>query len=400
MDADSLVYIPKTLKVGFQKRSDTYDGKLSYVTYIDEKGKHRKQTSWENWRDKDIEPRDVENIPTSGFVLNKSVGGVRQSWGWNTRQEYARIYDPRGFEFEITFPNLLYILQYTDCLNKEIVSECVYAWHGKELVLVPIVADEYQNALAYTKTQLGKVSARDLQVGTTYITKKMNHVVYLGRYMCYWYEMKGSNWKQGIERYGYNVKKHHMFYELEDKYIKATSSMSFLSKALHTDHVENAAEYLDIFKNRRESAPITHLSTRPIRNLPEVPEEITRYNYSTYMHVYGKINESRYESYNIGLDMSWKYDNALKKGKYTLNCFYLYHAKSYQFNLEDFSLTTREVQGGHHRKHWIMFATLEEIGRYIKSRNYVQVFAHTLTQEIPLEEIINNSSSNPLSITL
>lgn len=29
--------IPKTLKIGFQSRTDTYTGKLAYVTYLDKK---------------------------------------------------------------------------------------------------------------------------------------------------------------------------------------------------------------------------------------------------------------------------------------------------------------------------------------------------------------------------
>ena len=33
--------IPKTIKVGYQKRSDTYTGRLAYVIWIDAKGKIR-----------------------------------------------------------------------------------------------------------------------------------------------------------------------------------------------------------------------------------------------------------------------------------------------------------------------------------------------------------------------
>ena len=52
----SNIFIPKRLKVGFNERSDTYSKKLAYVIYWDDKGKLRKQDSWEHWRDKDIEP--------------------------------------------------------------------------------------------------------------------------------------------------------------------------------------------------------------------------------------------------------------------------------------------------------------------------------------------------------
>ena len=72
------LFIPKTLKVGYQNREDTYMGKLSYIIYFDDKGKLRKETGWQNWRDKSIEPIEVPNEPHSGFFVNKGV--QRYSW--------------------------------------------------------------------------------------------------------------------------------------------------------------------------------------------------------------------------------------------------------------------------------------------------------------------------------
>ena len=95
----SNIFLPKTIRVGYQKRKDTYTGNLAYVIYIDAKGKVRKEASWTSWRDKKIDPTDFTNEPTSGFVLNKKAGGY--DTGWNHRQTYCRVYDPRGFEFEI-----------------------------------------------------------------------------------------------------------------------------------------------------------------------------------------------------------------------------------------------------------------------------------------------------------
>ena len=105
----STIFIPKKLHVGFQNRQGTYTGKLAYVIYEDEKGKLRKETSWNSWRDSKIEPLIIDNEPTEGFVLNKKVGGY--STGWNHRSTYTRVYHPTGFEFEITVENLLYILE-------------------------------------------------------------------------------------------------------------------------------------------------------------------------------------------------------------------------------------------------------------------------------------------------
>ena len=44
------LYIPDKIKVGYQKREGTYTGKLAYVIYYDEKGKLRKEASWNSWR--------------------------------------------------------------------------------------------------------------------------------------------------------------------------------------------------------------------------------------------------------------------------------------------------------------------------------------------------------------
>lgn len=135
--------IPDKIKVGFQERDDTYTGKLSYVTYINKKGKLAKEISWEGWRDKKITPLELDNVPTEGFVLNKKAGGY--STGWNHRQTYCRVYDPRDFEFEISIENLLYILQEcTSSKGKGLEGKFVYAWSGKDLVLLPVDSLDYK----------------------------------------------------------------------------------------------------------------------------------------------------------------------------------------------------------------------------------------------------------------
>src|SRR5574343_1729160 len=136
----SNIFIPKKIKVGFQNREDTYTKKLAYVIYYDEKGVLRKETSWQSWRDKTIEPVEFDNVPFSGFVLNKKVGGY-SNYHWNPRQTYVRIYDPRDFEFEITVPNLLYILENGNSIKgKGLEGDFVYGWDGTELVLIPTCA--------------------------------------------------------------------------------------------------------------------------------------------------------------------------------------------------------------------------------------------------------------------
>ena len=125
----SNIFVPKRINVGFQERSSTYTGKLAYVIYYDEKGTLRKEKSWNGWRNKEIPNEEFDNVPTEGFVLNKHVGGYAS--GWEHRNSYCRVYDPRNFEFEISIENLLYILECCDSIKgKGLQGEFVYAWDG------------------------------------------------------------------------------------------------------------------------------------------------------------------------------------------------------------------------------------------------------------------------------
>lgn len=174
------LFIAPMIKVGFQKRDDTYTKNLAYVIYYDLTGKLRKEKSWENWRDKKIDPVDFRNDPTEGFVLNKKVGGGRSHW--DARQEYVRVYDPRGFEFEITVPNLLFILRECDCSRgKGLEGKFVYAWSGTTLVLLPVVSEEYKKSYSYTNLQNKKIPAKELVKGAAYLTVRQDKWIYLDR---------------------------------------------------------------------------------------------------------------------------------------------------------------------------------------------------------------------------
>lgn len=176
--------IPETLNVGFQNRKDTYTGKLAYVVYTDKTGKLRKEASWTSWCDAKIKKLELKNEPTSGFVLNRDVGGARDSYSsWNIRIEKVRVYDPRGFEFEIDIPNLLYVLQECSSIKgKGLEGEFVYSWNGTQLILLPVTSQEYTNSVSYGKLQEEKVSQEEMVVGCAYLTKKKENVIYMGKH--------------------------------------------------------------------------------------------------------------------------------------------------------------------------------------------------------------------------
>lgn len=175
-----LLYIPKKLKVGFQARNDTFDGKLSYIIYYDEKGVLRKEKSWEGWISKKHEPLEIDNEGITGLSLNKSI--QRDNYHFGSGRNMIRVYDPRGFEYEITTDNLIGIINYCDLVKGELQGEYVYAWtKAGHLVLLPKNSEQYKKATEHTTVRNTKVSARDFTPGQVYDTKQGERAVYLGR---------------------------------------------------------------------------------------------------------------------------------------------------------------------------------------------------------------------------
>lgn len=221
----SSIFIPKTINVGYQNRSGTYTGKLAYVIYYDEKGKLRKETSWNGWRDKNIPNDEYDNVPTEGFVLNKKAGDY--STGWDHRHAYCRVYDPRGFEFEITIENLLYILENANCIKgKGLEGEFVYGWDGKDLVLMPVESPDYKEISEFNKIVHNNecIKAKDLIIGATYLTKDNENWIYMGKFDVYdrygaW-ENKGKHfwfWKSSYFEHYRSIPKNKFIKCVDDK---------------------------------------------------------------------------------------------------------------------------------------------------------------------------------------
>lgn len=317
------IFVPKKINVGFQNRSDTYTGKLAYVIYFDEKGKLRKETSWNSWRDTNIDNEIYDNEPTEGFVLNKKVGGVEECWGWDPRKTYTRVYDPRGFEFEITIPNLLWILENCNCIKgKGLEGEFVYGWDGKELLLVPVDSTDYKEIARKNEIFHSNdfIKAKDLKIGATYIDKNDRTYVYMGRFEHYDY----GYWKNEIffpshhkmvtycrennitsytaDRYSYGpVGKKHCFYytykDYRDTEVSAFEWRSSLSKFLigtvDDKCHSNYAEYFDLL----ECSPSYSLPDSSKSTYHEMPFEqfvgrhksyICSYYYTAYF--YSNVN--------------------------------------------------------------------------------------------------------------
>ena len=245
-----MIYIPSKIKVGYQKRNDTYTGMLAYIIYFDERNKLRKEASWESWRSKEIEPQEYDNTPTEGFVINKKAGGYRTDWG--SRRTMARVYDPRGFEFEITMENLLYILENTNSYKgKGLEGTFVYGWSGTDLILVPTTSPDYEELqnFANKRANRDKITSKTLVPGGTYRTKGNNEYIYLGRFDCY----EEDNYGYRDRKDGVLLGKRYFFY---DGSFTHTSGLSNFIQVVSEEPVENYADLMDKLQCERNISPI------------------------------------------------------------------------------------------------------------------------------------------------
>lgn len=316
---NSTIFIPQVIKVGYQHRSDTYTQKLAYVIYYDETGKLRKEESWQSWRDASIPDNEYENIPMEGFVLNKKVGGYAEYHG-NFRQTYVRVYDPRGFEFEISIPNLLYILEHCSSIKgKGLEGEFVYGWDGTDLVLIPTSSPDYQQLKEYNSKRFNgeKIKAKDLQIGRTYLTKRNNKLIYMGKFDYYDWgyvitdqssEFVGRCFKSygRLSNFAYDhgirlaegvtykgivccVGKRHYFYtedgrffveeSIPGKFIGVESDEMTPNYAELFEKLEHCSYYSPEDKSKTQYVPVT---------LDELKEKISKSTYTVHLARYGE----------------------------------------------------------------------------------------------------------------
>lgn len=281
----SNLFIPTKLKIGFQERHDTFTGKLAYVIYYDEKGKLRKETSWNQWRDDSIDVVEIDNTPTSGFTMNK--GFTRYS-DWGSGRAVIRIWDPRDFEFEIALDNLVGILMHSNVSKREIDEKCVFAWNGTELVLLPCNTEEYQSSVKYTEKQAKTFSAKTLVPGYTYIPKKEDKpVIYLGRYEHY--QEKGYfDDRKVIKAKG----KKHWFINIDGTTAFAKEPSAYLagidSEEVHSD-----------FASKLEALHSTPI-VQKIVGFKELPYKLDKSQSCSYSrNFYVKHKDDIYIEYNI-----------------------------------------------------------------------------------------------------
>lgn len=235
------LYIPKTVTVGFQKREGTFTGKLAYIVYTDNKGVLRKEGSWNSWRDEKIDPITIDNVPMDEFTFNRGI--QRNGYNWGSGRSVIRVHDSRDFEFEITVDNLIGILMHTDVSKRSITEKCVYAWHGKDLVLLPVNSEDYEKSVKFTNKIESKFSAKELVIGRTYSAKRDNgEFIYLGRL---------DRWENTSKNYYYrnyeHVGKKHVFMTEDGKvgvFEPSSKIAGCINEEIHPNFADIYQKYL------------------------------------------------------------------------------------------------------------------------------------------------------------
>lgn len=297
------LFIPTKLKIGFQNRQDTFNGKLAYVIYYDEKGKLRKEKSWLGWCDSTIPSIEIDNVPTKGFMINK---GVQRSSDWfGTGRSLTRIHHPSDFEFEISIDNLIQILMHSDVSKRDIQEECVFAWSGTDLVLLPTNSVEYQTSLEYTAKQSINFSAKQLVPGHTYDKKKSDEkLVYIGYDYVYRHDYNTEHngyghWNYSNTAYDKNIhtvkkskSKKHIFYNLTYNYFDF-SAPSTLSCASDDNVHANFAVYVEMYQKTYAYTGLHGLALQPVVDVPKLHKDVNSpgqyIDFWLYKHVGDKI---------------------------------------------------------------------------------------------------------------
>jgi len=234
------LYIPKKMSLGLQKRDGTYTGKIGFLNPYNEKDKLKFGASWENWRDKKILPKDIENNPMEGFIINRNAGGKSSGWYWDSgREAKIRVWDPRDFEIEITIPNMLYILEQSNSYKgKGLEGNFVYAYNGSQLMLIPVDSEEYKGSMEFTDLKYQKVSSKEISEGSTVFTKNQETLIYIGKYEI----IKAREYYTDA-----TVSKEMIFYDPKNKsFIPVKAAV--IAKILDTAHTPDFADLVEKFQ--------------------------------------------------------------------------------------------------------------------------------------------------------
>lgn len=192
MSEDKSIKFPEKHYIGFQKRSEDALPLAFMTPDGDDSTALKRKATVDRWAgDSKIESITYENNPLPGFRL---VRNIKHGYGWGQGNVKWRIEDPRGFELEITSPNLSQLLNYCEIKQGDIQEDCIWARSGNENILVPVNSDVYKAALANTARSKKIASLKDLKLGDVVVLQNGYEGTFLGSF----YFFHFNQWKPGF----------------------------------------------------------------------------------------------------------------------------------------------------------------------------------------------------------
>lgn len=253
------MFIPETIKAGFRKNSYSFTKKEAFLLAMNENGKYRELKSFQNMIDPRIGTEEFQNIPVKGFQLNRST--VNFPRPWHQRNKSALIYDPRGFEMEITFENLLYILEHTKQMEEE---EFVYGWFGSVVTLLPINSYEYKEVMEKKKKMeaLPVITAKNLVVGATYLFEDDTKMVYLGKFHEYeTYDVPYRVYAKSKKQFYFGSLRKNVSGESQFNILRVAKIESLLTEQLEEKKHVHFDEIMDYLEGQNYYSPIDNTKT-------------------------------------------------------------------------------------------------------------------------------------------
>jgi hypothetical protein len=187
------IRFPKGHFLGYIGRPEEDELPLAFMTEdgTDKAAEKRKESvqSWVNGNsysrngEKKIATfRSYDNKPLVGFRLGRSI---RRYSSWGSGNVKWRIEDPRGFELEISSPNMAQIAASCVLQNGEILDECIWARLKGDNVLVPVSSELYQAVLRNQTRLETRVKPSQCERGDHIVLQNGTEGMYLGKFESY-----------------------------------------------------------------------------------------------------------------------------------------------------------------------------------------------------------------------
>lgn len=171
------------LYVGFHRMGGERMPVGRIVNYVDNKTNQRLRDKIDDWASYGAGSKTklnsiiIDNTPMTGFRISRSQINA----GWYQTPDFIRVEDPRGFEVDITIPNMIMLTDNNILDNGEIMQECIWGRDNAINVLLPVNSTPYKEAIQNTDRQTTHVHVSKLKLGDHVVLKNGMKGRYMGK---------------------------------------------------------------------------------------------------------------------------------------------------------------------------------------------------------------------------